>query len=104
MNSPSFTETPLHSQSKMISRAFVVACLVALVAANPLARNMVVRESRSSVPEGFVESGAAYDSTVLRLRAALVQSNYPGLESELYAVSDPKSARYGQHLTKEQVS
>ncbi|KAJ7781678.1 family S53 protease [Mycena olivaceomarginata] len=32
------------------------------------------------------------------------RSNIAGLESELYAVSDPSSSRYGQHLTPEDVA
>lgn len=88
----------------MIPRAFVLACVVLFASANPIARNLVPHESRPSVPVEFIESGPASDSTVLKLRAALTPTNIAGLESELYAVSDPASARYGQHLSKEQVS
>lgn len=87
----------------MIPRTFVVACIVAFASANPIARNLVVHEVRTAVPYEFVEAGPASADAVLRLRAALVPTNIAGLEKELFAVSNPASARYGQHLTKEQV-
>lgn len=34
------------------------------------------------------------------LRIALAQPNFDTLEEHLYAVSDPASPRYGQHLSK----
>ncbi|KAF8492103.1 tripeptidyl peptidase A [Gautieria morchelliformis] len=39
----------------------------------------------------------------LTLRISLKQPNFNKLEEHLYAVSDPESPRYGQHLSKEQV-
>ena len=38
------------------------------------------------------------------LRIALPQARFFELERQLYEISDPKSARYGQHLLKEQVT
>ncbi|EIM89476.1 family S53 protease [Stereum hirsutum FP-91666 SS1] len=64
---------------------------------------MVVHERRDSVPSGFVHVGAAPEDEVLSLKFALTQSNFPGLESELYAISTPGSERYRQFLSKEQV-
>lgn len=88
----------------MISLAFLISYLAAFASANPVKRNLVAHESRATIPQGFVNSGPANDDTVLKLRAALVQGDMAGLEQELYAVSTPNSARYGQHLTKEEVS
>ena len=39
----------------------------------------------------------------MTLRISLKQPNFKKLEENLYAVSDPASPRYGQHLSKEQV-
>ncbi|KAH8108269.1 family S53 protease [Phellopilus nigrolimitatus] len=77
--------------------------LVAAVAANPVLHNLVLHEQRECAPNGFIKLGAAPADQVLNLRLALVNSDMPGLESSLYAVSTPGSALYGQHLTKEAV-
>ena len=88
----------------MITVGFILASLLAVSqAANPLFRSLVQHESRQGIPDGFVKNSAAPASQVLNLRIALTQNNIQGLESELYFVSDPASARYGQHLTKEEV-
>ena len=87
----------------MVSKLVLVASLFTLAAAKPYARNMLVRESRSSVPAGYVHSGAADADATLKLRIALVQSNPNGLVDALYDVSSPGSASYGQHLSKEEV-
>ncbi|KAH8108267.1 family S53 protease-like protein [Phellopilus nigrolimitatus] len=79
------------------------ASLVAAVAANPVFHNLVLHEKREGAPNGFIKLGAAPADQVLNLRLALVNSDMPGLESSLYAVSTPGSALYGQHLTKEAV-
>lgn len=93
-----------NSRFKMATVGFIVACLLTVSqAVNPLFRDMVVHES-TTIPGGFVENGAASSSEVLKLRVALTQNNIKGLESELYAVSDPASPRYGQHLSKGEVS
>ena len=87
----------------MVSKLVLIASLFTLAAAKPFARNMVVRESRSAAPSGFVHSGAAAADQVVKLRIALVQSNPNGLIDALYDVSTPGNALYGQHLTKEEV-
>ena len=87
----------------MIIVTWVIASLVGLSCTEPIPRSMFVLETRSSVPKGFADSGPAPADTNLDLRIQLTQNNISGLEQELYAVSDPKSARYGQHLTKEEV-
>lgn len=83
--------------------SFVVASVITASYASPLTRNLVVRDERTTVPSGFALNAAAPTDQMLNLRVALVNSDIAGLESELYAVSTPSSARYGQHLTKEQV-
>lgn len=88
----------------MILTTWVVTSLISLVCAEPIARSMFVLESRNTVPSGFADSGPAAADTSIDLRIQLAQNNIAGLEEELYAVSTPSSARYGQHLTKEEVS
>ncbi len=89
----------------MITITWIIASLVGLACAEPIPRSsMLVLETRSSVPSGFAESGSAAADASISLHIQLAQSNISGLEEELYAVSTPSNARYGQHLTKEQVS
>lgn len=101
------------SRSNMVYPALLstVALLLSVTCATPLItphtvskRDMVVHERRDTVPSGFVHVGAAPEDEVLNLKFALTQSNFSGLESELYAVSTPGSERYRQFLSKEQVS
>ena len=87
----------------MVSSLVLIVSLFTLAAAKPLARNMLVRESRSNIPTGFVKSGPAGADTQLKLRIALVQNNPSGLIDALYDVSTPGSASYGEHLSKEEV-
>lgn len=89
----------------------ILALLISAAYAKPLStshvstkRDMVVHERRDSMPSGFVHLGAAPEDQVLNLKFALTQSNFSGLESELYAISTPGSDRYRQFLSKEHVS
>ncbi|KAJ7775393.1 family S53 protease [Mycena metata] len=82
-----------------------IAALVALAIATPTDRSaLVLHEHRAQPASGFVSTGAAPSDAELTLRIALNPNNIAGLESELYAVSDPSSSRYGQHLTPEEVA
>ncbi|KAJ7089952.1 hypothetical protein C8R44DRAFT_990800 [Mycena epipterygia] len=56
-------------------------------------------ETRVEPAPGFVNSGVSHAAEQLNLRIALKPNNIAGLESALYAVSDPANALYGQHLT-----
>jgi len=60
-------------------------------------------QSQSCASHDFVEVGRAASKRPLTLTFAVVQRNLDQLERELYAVSDPSSARYGKHLSFEQV-
>ncbi|KAF7319284.1 ATP-binding cassette transporter [Mycena chlorophos] len=89
----------------LLAAGLVLATLVKLAAATPTRRDaMVIHERRAQPAKGFVNAGPADSSTQLQFRVALVPNNIAGLESELYAVSDPSSSRYGQHLTPDQVA
>ncbi|KAF8522013.1 family S53 protease-like protein [Gautieria morchelliformis] len=87
----------------MVLTSLVVASLVTLACAGPVAQNLVVHEQINSAPNGFLHTGPASDSTVLNLRIALVSSDMAGLEKALYDVSTPSSSLYGQHLSKADV-
>ncbi|TFY62562.1 hypothetical protein EVJ58_g3775 [Rhodofomes roseus] len=88
----------------MVSRLLVVTSLIALALGKPVRRDLQLHESRQSVPRGFSLVGPAADETTLALRLALVRSNTAGLIDALYDVSNPSSAHYGEHLTKEEAS
>ncbi|KAH9919448.1 subtilisin-like protein [Epithele typhae] len=60
-------------------------------------------EKRDSTPVGFAALGPAPSDTTLKLRFALAQADSSSLVDALYAVSDPSSPQYGEHLTKAQV-
>ncbi|KAF8148116.1 family S53 protease-like protein [Mycena galopus ATCC 62051] len=89
----------------MVLGPVFIATLFLLAAANPMdRRTMVVHESRAEPATGFVNSGVAPATTELTLRVAMRPNNIDGLHTALYAVSDPASALYGQHLTAEEVA
>ncbi|KAJ6554859.1 family S53 protease [Mycena capillaripes] len=89
----------------MVLAASFLTSLLLVVAGKPLQRPaMVVHETRIEPPRGFVHSGAAPVTTELTLRIALKSNNIAGLETALYAVSDPASPLYGQHLTADEVA
>ncbi|PCH35755.1 subtilisin-like protein [Wolfiporia cocos MD-104 SS10] len=89
----------------MIPRCVVWGLLSTLVASRavPSPRVLQLHETRDSVPSGFTLNGPASEETVLNLRVALVQNNVDGLVDALDNVSNPASAQYGHHLSKEEV-
>ncbi|KIY62913.1 family S53 protease [Cylindrobasidium torrendii FP15055 ss-10] len=64
----------------------------------------VVRESLNEPPAGWAQTSLkAVSEPTVNLRVGLKAKNASGLEDRLYAVSSPKSASYGQYLSKDQV-
>ncbi|KZV92013.1 subtilisin-like protein [Exidia glandulosa HHB12029] len=63
-----------------------------------------VKHSWVEVPEGWMDDGSVppADHTI-NLRIGLKQNKIDVLIEQLYEVSDPTSASYGKHLSKEQV-
>jgi tripeptidyl-peptidase-1 len=55
-------------------------------------------------PPSWINLGPAPPLQHIWLRIALPQARFSELERQLYEISDPKNARYGQHLLKEQVT
>lgn len=88
----------------MFNAIFSIPLILFLIHTNVRAFDMVVHESRATIPRGFVKVGPASPDTILSLRIALAQNNVAGLEQMLYAVSTPGSKLYGQHLSKEEVT
>ncbi|KAJ6500787.1 subtilisin-like protein [Mycena sanguinolenta] len=88
----------------MLGVTSFVALALALVSAKPLSDSLVVLERRDTLPEGFVQNGAAPASQVLNLKINLVQNNLAGLESALYDAATPGSAKYGQWLSSDEVA
>jgi hypothetical protein len=70
---------------------------------DPLA-NMLLHESRTVLPRGFVMQTAAPPDMKLDLRIALRQRDVDGLERRLYEVSTPGKETYGKYLSKAEVS
>ena len=69
-----------------------------LVCATSLA-NFVVHEKVEVAPQGFTPLGPAPAEQTVNLRIALAQANKSAVVDALYSVSDPTSAKYGQHLS-----
>ena len=88
----------------MVSNVLIFSALFSLALAKPTARSMKVRESRDTVPSGYIRTAAPPADHELKLRIALVQSDPEGLVDALYDVSTPGTASYGEHLSKEEVS
>ncbi|KAE9386239.1 hypothetical protein BT96DRAFT_1086733 [Gymnopus androsaceus JB14] len=64
---------------------------------------MVVHESRTSAPAGFVSQGVAPANDMLTLRVALTSNNVAGLEDKLMSLSTPGSPGFRQWLSMEEV-
>ncbi|KAJ7068722.1 subtilisin-like protein [Mycena amicta] len=76
----------------------VVSC-AAVVPAHDAFR---VKET-AAVPRGWTRMARASPDLPIRLRIALVQQDFPGLEEALYQISDPDHPRYGAHMSKVEV-
>lgn len=104
-------------------RTFIVSAFVAystLALAAPSAKSTLKLKESVVAPRGWTKREAAPRDLPINLRIALPQSNFPLLEQHLYEVryvlrlrcgwhaqefpSDPSHARYGAHLSKEEVN
>ncbi|KAJ7764320.1 family S53 protease-like protein [Mycena metata] len=81
-----------------LSRLLTTLSIVAVSAAR-----MVVHESRSAAPSGFVSHGAAPTDNILTLRVALAPNNIAGLEEKLTSLSTPGSSEFRQWLSMDEV-
>ncbi|PBK70037.1 hypothetical protein ARMSODRAFT_1018155 [Armillaria solidipes] len=79
---------------------FVVS---SVVTGSPTPRAMSVHDQRDAAPNRFVKAELADPQATLDFRIGLTPMNIAGLEKALYAVSEPGSDLYGQHLSLEEV-
>jgi tripeptidyl-peptidase-1 len=79
----------------MFLRSFVTTLCLAVAVSGSL----VLHDSRSAHPEGFVHHGAALATQAIKLRVGLASANITGLQAKLQSISDPTSPEYGQWLT-----
>ncbi|KAJ7917387.1 family S53 protease-like protein [Mycena leptocephala] len=80
-------------------KLLTVLSIVACASAGP----MVVHESRSAPPPGFVRQGVAPDNTMLTLRLALASNDVAGLEEKLMSLATPGSSEFRQWLSMDEV-
>ncbi|KIX00814.1 uncharacterized protein Z518_09879 [Rhinocladiella mackenziei CBS 650.93] len=74
------------------------------VAAGPVARRVdLVVKDHHPAPRAWSNLGPAPGEHLIHLTIGLSQSRFSELERHLYEVSDPSHARYGQHLSAEEV-
>ncbi|KAK0186035.1 family S53 protease-like protein [Armillaria mellea] len=74
-----------------------------VVTGSPTPRAMSVHDQRNAAPNRFVRAELADPQATLNFRIGLTPMNITGLEKALYAVSEPGSDLYGQHLSFEEV-
>ncbi|KAF7359305.1 Family S53 protease-like protein [Mycena sanguinolenta] len=78
--------------AKLLSLAAVVS-----------AGTVVLHESRTGPPTGFVSLGAAPDDQLLTLRVALASNDVTGLESKLNSLSTPGSSNFREWLSNDEI-
>ncbi|KAJ7591435.1 tripeptidyl peptidase A [Mycena floridula] len=81
---------------KLLSAAVVLAVIPALSFAS-------LKVKDSVIPHGWVKHSVPRPESLITLKIALGQPNFPVLEKHLMEISDPSHSRYGQFLTKEEV-
>ncbi|GIJ91954.1 tripeptidyl-peptidase sed1 [Aspergillus pseudoviridinutans] len=85
------------------SHVLLGAAAAAGVLASPTPNDYVVHERRAVLPRSWTEGKRLDKATTLPMRIGLTQSNLDRGHDLLMQVSDPRSSRYGQHFTVEEV-
>ncbi|KAF4237496.1 hypothetical protein CNMCM8980_006955 [Aspergillus fumigatiaffinis] len=85
------------------SHVLLGAVAAAGVLASPTPNDYVVHERRAVLPRSWTEEERLDKASVLPMRIGLTQSNLDRGHDLLMEVSDPRSSRYGQHLSVEEV-
>lgn len=78
--------------------------LVSRLIASPLTQHHVVHEKRHSHPAGWSRRDELSKSAILPMRIALTQRNLDQGHQWLMDVSHPKSEKYGQHWSADEVA
>ncbi|KAF2110282.1 peptidase S8/S53 domain-containing protein [Lophiotrema nucula] len=87
--------------SLLLSAAFAASAVLA----NPIrARSPYSVKETHFAPREWKKLDRADGESVIQLQIGLKQGNFDELERHLYEVSDPSHARYGKHLTAEEVN
>jgi tripeptidyl-peptidase I len=87
----------LQSATLLFSAAGIYASAVS-------SRSAYAVKERHVVPRAWSEQGRAPAAQRVNLQIGLKQSNEGSIEQHILEVSDPSHARYGQHLTAEEVA
>ncbi|EAW16248.1 S53 family peptidase [Aspergillus fischeri NRRL 181] len=85
------------------SHVLLGAAAGAGVLASPTPNDYVVHERRAVLPRSWTEEKRLDKASILPMRIGLTQSNLDRGHDLLMEVSDPRSSRYGQHLSVEEV-
>ncbi|KAF7352412.1 Tripeptidyl-peptidase sed3 [Mycena venus] len=84
---------------------FLFAAISSTFAAALSPRNLTLQVKESvTTPHGWTRLGRASSDSKIRLRIAIFQQDFAGLEKSLYDISDPDHHRYGAHFSKEEVA
>ncbi|KAK7054106.1 Tripeptidyl-peptidase sed3 [Favolaschia claudopus] len=84
---------------------YLLAAISFAVAADLVPRNLTLQVKEDvKPPRGWARLRRAHPSGNIRLRIALYQQNFAGLESSLYNISNPDHAHYGAHLSIEDIA
>ncbi|KAJ7131324.1 hypothetical protein C8R44DRAFT_56607 [Mycena epipterygia] len=95
-----FVPSPSLCAATMILRKFLTVFLLAVVAS---AGNLVLHETRSTAPNGFISHGPAPPGDLLTLRVALTSNNLAGLEEKVTLLATPGSSEFRQWLSMAEV-
>lgn len=94
----------MRTSALLIGVAALVAVAAAACSAGTPFASMMVKEEWRAEPDGWTRGPRAHPETPLDALIFVRQTNLDVLESELYAVSDPRSERYGKHLSLDEVN
>ncbi|KAK7062125.1 Tripeptidyl-peptidase sed3 [Favolaschia claudopus] len=84
---------------------YLLTAISFAVAADLVPRNLTLQVKEDvKPPRGWARLRRAHPSGNIRLRIALYQQDFAGLENSLYNISDPDHAHYGAHLSIEDIA
>lgn len=88
---------------RVIPLSVALFAVSSVVTGSPTPRAMTVLDQRDAVPSRFVKADTTDPQANLNFRIGLMPTDIAGLEKALYAVSEPDSDLYGQHLSFDEV-